>query len=71
MRSVDFVTNQEKKEKRLKQRSNPRYEPGKVFDDEAEEERYKRYKNLRYRNLAVEAAVALILGMLTAYLFKL
>lgn len=44
---------------------------GVVFDQEAKEESYKRYKHLCYRNLAIEAALAFVLGLLFAFLFKL
>lgn len=44
---------------------------GVVFGQEAKEESYKRYKHLCYRNLAIEAALSFVLGLLLAFLFKL
>lgn len=44
---------------------------GVVFDQEAKEESYKRYKHLYYRNLAIEAAFSFVLGLLFAFLLKL
>lgn len=37
----------------------------------AQDEGYKRYKHLRYRNLLIEAAVSFVLGLLFAFLLKL
>ena len=44
---------------------------GVVLRQKAEDEGYQRYKHLCYRNLAIEAALSFVLGLLLAFLFKL
>lgn len=44
---------------------------GIVLYYKTQNESYKRYKHLRYRNLILETALAFILGLLLAGLFKL
>lgn len=44
---------------------------GVVLRQKAEDEGYQRYKHLCYRNLAIEAALAFVLGLLLSFLFKL
>lgn len=52
-----------------KMRNDPN-NPGEMFCYQAQDEGYKRYKHLCYRNLILEALLAFILGLLTAYFFK-
>lgn len=52
--------------KRNDQFNNPRV----MFNDEAEEERYKRYKHACYRNLVLKALLSFSLGLLLMFLFK-
>ena len=44
--------------------------PGKVFDEDAEEKSYKRYKHRCYRNLVLESLLAFLLGILLTALLK-
>ena len=37
---------------------------GKVFHEDAKDERYKRYKHLCYRDLLLKSALAFLLGIL-------
>ena len=37
---------------------------GKVLHEDAQDERYKRYKHLCYRNLLLKSALAFLLGIL-------
>lgn len=38
---------------------------------ETQEEGYKRYKHLQYRNLILESALSFLLGLLFCFLFEL
>ena len=53
------------------QRTEPSEYPDVVLRQKAEDESYKRYKHLCYRNLAIEAALSFVLGLLFAFLLKL
>ncbi len=43
-------------------------ETGKMLYYEAQDEGYKRYKHLRYRQLILESALAFVLGLLVAFI---
>ena len=44
---------------------------GKVLDKQAEDESYKRYKHVQYRNLIIKSLLTLFLGLVLAVIFKL
>lgn len=43
---------------------------GGVFQNDAENERYKRYKKICYRQLALKALIGFLLGVLVCFLFE-
>lgn len=48
----------------MKQRNNSAEDTRKMFDQDAEDESYKRHKHIQYRNLVVKALLAFALGLL-------
>ena len=44
--------------------------PGEMFDKQAEEKRYRRYKHRCYRDLILKALLSFGLGLLFAFVFK-
>ena len=54
-----------------KKRTDPISDANKMFCQQAEDKRYKRYRNTQYCYLAVKALAAFILGILVAYILKL
>ena len=44
---------------------------GKVFHEDAKDERYKRYKHLCYRDLLLKSALAFLLGFLLGHFLGL
>ena len=55
----------------MKKRQNKANDACVMFYDQAEEERYKRYKHVCYRNLVIKALLALVLGLLLRCLISL
>lgn len=58
----------QKSSKKVKGKFN---DTGKMFYQQAEDESYRRYKHLCYRNLILEALLSFGLGLLIMYLLKL
>ncbi len=46
------------------------HKPRIVLNQEAQEERRKRYKHIQYRNLILKSALSFVLGMLFCYFLK-
>lgn len=44
---------------------------GVMLDEQTEDESYRRYKDLCYRNLILEFLLSLVLGLLVAHFLKL
>lgn len=54
-----------------KEISKKRDKAGVMLYYETQEEGYKRYKYLQYRNLILESALSFLLGLLFCFLFEL
>ena len=54
-----------------KKRTDPISDADKMFCQQAEDKRYKRYRNTQYCYLAVKALAAFVLGILVMYILKL
>ena len=54
-----------------KQRKYAANDISEMFDNEAEDESYKRYKHRCYRNLVLEALLAFTLGMIVKAIFEM
>lgn len=46
------------------------HKPRIVLNQEAQEERRKRYEHIQYRNLILKSALSFVLGMLLSFLLK-
>lgn len=55
----------------MKKRYKEADHSGVVLNEESEEESYKRYKHLYYRNLIMKSLLTFVLGLLVAYVLKL
>ena len=55
----------------MKKRMQKIQKSRKVFDEHSEEERYKRYKHVQYRNLVLKSTLTFVVGVLLAFIFKL
>ena len=54
----------------LKEGKKPIYDVDLRFNEETEDESYKRYKHRCYRNLIIKALLFFILGLLTAFFLR-
>lgn len=55
----------------MKKRCKETDHSGVVLNEEPNEESYKRYKYLCYRNLILKSLLTFVLGLLVAYMLKL
>lgn len=54
----------------FKKREKPRNDIGEMVYQNAEDESYKRYKNVCYRYIVVKSLLFFLLGCLVSYIFR-
>ena len=55
----------------LKKRKEPANDIGVVLDNNTDEESYKRYKYIQYRNLVLKSLLTFVLGLIMSAIFKM